>query len=340
MCEQQYFIEYVLGRRGSSNKKADKGTIVHKILEILALMKKAQQDGIDTITDDIVGTIDNIKDDLHCDKFILKMANTVYDYYSQQFSHHEWSETDRKDCIKWTSKTLQSYNRLFDPRERNIFRAEQHFDLVIDKEWAHYTYQTNTENLSGQLAIKGTIDLITQIDDNTLEVIDWKTGKRLDWATGEEKTQEKLQKDPQLRLYHYAIHRLFPEYKHIIMTINFINDGGPFSICFDNQENAIETEYFLKEKFQHIKKTQRPALKKTWKCSKLCHFGKNTFDKSIDNIEPIIEYRENQQTHINNTMTQCEQIKHDIDINGLSYAIDKYQAPGYSVGKYKAPGEV
>ena len=40
MCEQQYFLEYVLGYRGPSGQKADKGTIVHKVLEILAVIKK------------------------------------------------------------------------------------------------------------------------------------------------------------------------------------------------------------------------------------------------------------------------------------------------------------
>ena len=35
MCEQQYFFDYVLGYKQPSNKKADKGTIVHKALEIL-----------------------------------------------------------------------------------------------------------------------------------------------------------------------------------------------------------------------------------------------------------------------------------------------------------------
>ena len=43
MCEQQYFLEYVLGYRSPSNKKADKGTIVHKVLEILAGIKLSQQ---------------------------------------------------------------------------------------------------------------------------------------------------------------------------------------------------------------------------------------------------------------------------------------------------------
>ena len=57
MCEQQYFIEYVLGWRGPSNQKADKGTIVHKVLEILAFIKQGIQNDKKTIHDDIVGKI-------------------------------------------------------------------------------------------------------------------------------------------------------------------------------------------------------------------------------------------------------------------------------------------
>ena len=40
MCPMQYYMEYGLGWRGLSGKKADKGTIVHKILELAARAKK------------------------------------------------------------------------------------------------------------------------------------------------------------------------------------------------------------------------------------------------------------------------------------------------------------
>ena len=35
-CQMQYFLTYVLGHRSDSNKKADMGTMVHKVMEILA----------------------------------------------------------------------------------------------------------------------------------------------------------------------------------------------------------------------------------------------------------------------------------------------------------------
>ena len=54
MCEQQYFIEYNLGIRSPSNKKADKGTIVHKVLEILAGIKLTEQNKESEYIDDIL----------------------------------------------------------------------------------------------------------------------------------------------------------------------------------------------------------------------------------------------------------------------------------------------
>ena len=43
-CQMQYFLTYVLGYRSDSNKKADLGTMAHKVMEILAGLKKFQQD--------------------------------------------------------------------------------------------------------------------------------------------------------------------------------------------------------------------------------------------------------------------------------------------------------
>jgi len=330
MCEQQYFLEYVLGYRSPSNKKADKGTIVHKILEILAGITLSKQNNQKEYIDDIFGPVDIDNYDLD------KIIDGIYAYYTSQFRHHEWSIKDLKDCRLWVNKALTDHNCLFDPRLRHIVQPEQHFDIVIDKPWAEYRYDTKDGLIEGKLAIKGTIDLITKVNDSTLEVIDWKTGKRLDWATGQEKTLEKLYKDPQLKIYHYALSHLYPEYDHIIMSINFINDGGAFSMCFDKSD-LWATEQLIRKKFEEIKKCKKPKLSKTWKCTKLCHFGKTTFENHKI-INPTIEYRDDQVCKKGSHMTMCEQIKHDIELNGIKSVVDNYTVDGYSVGKYKAPG--
>jgi hypothetical protein len=331
MCEQQYYLEYVLGWRGPSNKKADKGTIVHKVLELLAMIKKAEQDKIESISDDIVGQI-KIKN-----YAIDKLFDKVYEYYTTNNAHHEWLAKDKKDCYDWVIKTITHNNGMFDPRNRNIVCPEQHFDITIKKPWAKYKYQTDEGILEGYLAIKGTIDLITKVDDSFYEIIDWKTGKRLNWATGKEKTQECLENDPQLRIYHYAVSHLYPDVENIMVSINFINDGGPFSICF-GKKDLITTELMLKDKFEIIKKSRRPNLRKTWMCSKLCHFGKTTFEDS--HVVPHVEYRDNQVCKKDSFMTKCEQVKHDIDILGIDNVTSLYKQNNHSFGHYQAPGEI
>ena len=329
MCEQQYFMEYVLGWRSPSGLKADKGTIVHKVLEILAVIKKGIQDKQTIIKDDILG-------DIHTTEYSLNtIIEKIYKHYTTENSHHKWTLKDYKDCHSWVYKAIEFNQGMFDPRNRNILCPERHFDFEIRKPWASYEYNHNNEKISGNLALKGTIDLVTLVNDTTIEVIDWKTGRRLDWATGEEKTQEKLEKDPQLRIYHYAISHLYPHIEHIIFSIYFINDGGPFSICFDKKDLS-ETEDMLRRKFNTIKSCTKPKLNKSWMCSKLCHFGKTTFDNS--HVDPLIEYRDGQFIPLGNPMTKCEQVKHDIELKGMDQVIKEYKNINHSFGHYKAPG--
>jgi hypothetical protein len=330
MCEQQYFIEYVLGWRGPSNQKADKGTIVHKVLEILAFIKQGIQNDKKTIHDDIVGKINIQKYNLE------KIFDSVYDYYIKANDHHQWKDKDRTDCWKWVEKTLSFNDGMFDPRNRNILCPEQHFDFIIDKPWAKYSFDTDEGKLEGNLALKGTIDLITQVDENFIEIIDWKTGRRLNWATGKEKTLACLEKDPQLRIYHYAVSTLYPHIENIMITINFINDGGPFSMCFQKSD-LIETERMLRDKFEKIKSVKRPYLNKSWMCKKLCHFGKTTFENTT--VYPLEEYRDNQSTKKGEIMCKCEQIAHDVQLQGIDSVVKSYKHPNHTFGFYKAPGE-
>lgn len=329
MCEQQFFLEYVLGWRGPSGHKADKGTIVHKVLEILAVIKKAQQESQLEIIDDVMGKINTKEYNLNT------IIEQIYKHYSEANPHHKWSIKDYKDCHAWVYKAIEFNDGMFDPRNRHILEPEQHFDIEIRKPWAAYSYDTPDGKLEGYLALKGTIDLITLVNANTIEIIDWKTGRRLDWATGQEKTQEKLEKDPQLRIYHYAISHLYPHIDHIIFSIYFINDGGPFSICFDKSD-LIKTEDMLRNKFNVVKNARRPKLNKSWMCSKLCHFGKTTFENT--HINPEVEYRENQTCHSGNVMTKCEQVRHDTELYGINQVVTMYKHPNHTFGKYKAPG--
>ena len=202
-CQMQYFITYVLGHQSDSGKKADMGTMAHKAMEILAGLKKFQQDNPRkkylVVEDDAAGKIRIHKDRLYTDDFVDELCEISIDCYTKN-SKNKFFPKDRRDIAETVWTFLRHNDGQFDPRLRNIHHPEPHFDIPIEEDWAKFEYEINGEKVEGQLAIKGTIDLVTLLDEDTIEVIDWKTGRRMDWATGEVKDYKKLENDAQLLL--------------------------------------------------------------------------------------------------------------------------------------------
>jgi len=338
MCRMQYFSEYVLGWRGPANIKADKGTIVHKVLEVLANAKVAVQKKEITVVEEDLGcewevNRDTILDEEQVDDIIEK----VYDWYTSHKTQHDWKKKDFHDCHAWVLKALELNNGEFDPRKKDIVQAEAQFDFEIHEPWAFYQYDVEGERVEGFLALKGTIDQVTRINKHTYEILDWKTGRRLNWATGAEKDMKALQKDPQLRMYHYAASKLWPEISDVMVTIYFINDGGPFTVFFD-KDTLAETEEMIKKKFEIIKADQHPAKSVSWKCSKFCHQGRSTFEGT--HITPLIAKRDGHITKKGGVMTKCEQIDYSLNHRSMDSVVKHMSAPGHTVTHYHAPGSV
>ena len=343
-CPQQYFGEYVLGWKGPSNKRADMGTIFHKVMEILALCKKAEQKHKTKIKFDIP-VVFNLKDkpgefNFKSQRDILREPGTVdiilkhiYEYYTNRFNHNIWNNADLIECSKWIEKIC---NTRYYPLNLEIKDTEVHFDFEITQPWAMYDYEINGEKLEGFLGLKGTIDLILNVEDGIVEILDWKTGaSRKHWITSKVKELKDFYKDPQLRIYHYAVHKIYPEIHQAIVTINYINAGGPFTVCFTD-EDLPETEEMIKRKFEHIKNTQIPNLNKSWKCTKTCFFGQSTFENT--HVLPIIEKRPYQVTPIGEPMTKCEQIKCVLQHRDMNTVIKNMSSPNHHFDKYQSPG--
>lgn len=324
-CQMQYFITYVLGHQPQSGKKADLGTVVHKVMEVLARFKKELQDNpkskkID-IVDDALGSLSTTKSILFKDNIVKQLLDASFDYYSKRSPHNSFTKKDKEECLSMCWSALQYNDGQFDPRNRDIVEAEPHFDIPIEEDWAKYEYVIDGKVVTGQLAIKGTIDLITKIDDKTIEIVDYKTGRRLDWATGEEKTYAKLNVDPQLLLYNYAVSKMFPEYDQAIMSIFYIKDGGPFSLCFDKSDHGKFLD-MLKERFQEIQKNNKPKPISTdrsnWKCTKLCHYCKHNWPGTDENM--------------------CIYIENSLKEKGMEQTIKECTRDGFEIGFYSAPG--
>ncbi len=272
-CNHKFFLDYTLGWRSPANKKASKGTIVHKSLELLAQYKLAKQQYKDSFTNDELGKffLTEISPDI-----CIELA---FHHIAKLEPHYDWDDDDFAEVKKWMWVALNYRDGMFNPLKQDVVQPEQYFDITFEDSWAHYDYKLpDGNNLKGQLGMKGTLDLIAKLDKNTYELIDYKTGKRMDWNTGEEKTYDKLCKDPQLRMYHYAASRLFPEIEQIIVTIFYISDGGAISMNF-TPDDLKATEEMIRKRFNLIRNTFKPKkIYPNWKCTKLCYFGKHDIE--------------------------------------------------------------
>lgn len=331
MCPMKYYLEYSLGWKGSSNIKAEKGTIVHKVLELLAEIKLQQQNNRTYFTDDIAGRV-------YVDKYDLDvLIQKCTDYYVS-YSSHTWKPLDKKHCSKWTYKAIEYNDGEHDPRNSHIIKAEQAFDFEVNQPWAMYDYEMpDGSRLEGLLALKGTMDQISRIDDDTYQILDWKTGRRLNWATGEEYDYDSLMNNAQLLMYYYAARHLYPDIPNIQLVIYYINDGGPYTLCF-TEADVPRIEAMLQKKFEDIRDTEVPALKKSWKCTKFCPYGMTTFDGT--SVTPIKEMRYGQVTKKGSYMTKCEQTKYCLEHRSTQSVVKNLSAPDYNVNHYQPPGEV
>ncbi len=328
MCELKFFLSYILGHSEPSNKKADLGTMVHKVMEILAKIKLGRQQNKRKIDDEIVGKYSTAIKNLDLDDII----DQVFNHYAKAFGHHVWDDADHKIVIKWVYKAITDYNAQFDPLNQDIVQPEQRFSIQLDDVWAK------------DLILNGTIDLLIKRDATTYEIVDYKTGKRINWATGQEKTFEYLQNDFQLRFYHLAASILYPEIEDILVTIYYINDGGPFTIAF-GKEDLPETKRQIEEVYNQIRFMEHPKMQdrvhpKKWGAPcKFCSYAKQTFEGT--DILPIVN-KGQIKCHFSErgqNMTMCEQTQFVLQYRDIEMVMQHMTKNGYNISKYKPPGE-
>ena len=329
-CQMQYFLTYNLGWRSDSGKKAVMGTMAHKVMEILAGLKKFQQDRPRNkylvVDDDKCGKIRIHKDELLTKGLVDDLTAQSITAYGDE-SKHNFYRKEREEVRATVECFLTWNNGQFDPRLRNVYYPEPHFDIAIEEDWAKFEYEIKGKKVVGHLAIKGTIDLVTLVSEDTIEVVDWKSGRRLNWATGEEKTYEKMMNDPQLLLYFYAMSKMFPEFKNRIMSIFFYKntegevDPVPFSFCFTEADERRFLD-MLRKRFEEIKENTNPTVldptRRDFRCKYLCHFCKNSFEGETESM--------------------CETAKRELVQLGMDKVVEKRTAPGFDIGYYEAPG--
>ena len=313
MCPQQYFLSYVLAVPQDTNHKASLGSCTHKILECLGNIKLELQHEKHSgeITDDSLGIISWSEDAFYTDDFTYMLVDKSFDYFSTH-SENIWTETDKKDIWNWCKIVLNDKN--FDPRYRTIVEAEQYFDVPLELPWAKLPN-------GDYLRLKGTIDLVTQVD-KTIEVIDWKTSqKRMNWSNFTEKTYADFQKDPQLLLYFRAISKLYPD-KTILITVYYIRHGGGFTLAFTDKDIGL-IEHLLEQQFLNITSCQNPSLKDGGNgrfCKYICSYGKN-------------------RSKYDPSMSECQFFHREVNTVGIDAVVRRYTDNSHSLDHYEEPGK-
>ena len=332
-CPLRKYIEYNLGISGAGNQKADLGTICHKVLELLSLRQFAKQNGESSFSDPMVGEIPTKK---NID--INQLIETVYKYYVKNiFTNWDWNYEWLKLAKDNVWMAITHNNGQYSPLKRKIHATEQHFNIKVEREWAKYEYKLfDGTVISDHLRLKGTIDLILKHEDGiSLEICDWKTGKRHDWGKDKEKTYGALTNDFQLRLYHYVAHLLYPEVDQIFVTIFYLKkgQGGPFTMPFD-KSYIPSTEEMIRERFLKMSKDDKPAPNYTWKCGKLCSFAKDKF-KHTD--VPVASQNE-KFTEAGKEMCICDHTNRFLNDYGIEFTTHMLKRPGFEFLEYQAPG--
>lgn len=163
-CQMKYFIGNILRIREPEKIAAEKGTFIHEYLEILALYKKAHQEGLKTINNGY-HEVEVVPPDQIDTQALFDMLKANFKY------KNTFSDKDYKECKASIDTVLSSSE---DPRKLEIVETEHKFSLEIDEPWANYYYETEKGVEKGKYKINGIIDLITKVDDDTYKFIDWK----------------------------------------------------------------------------------------------------------------------------------------------------------------------
>lgn len=106
--------------------------------------------------------------------------------------------------------------------------------------------------------VRGFMDLVTEVDEKTLEVRDYKSGNYT-------KNTDMAFKDLQMRIYSMVAKELFPDYDYVVMTLDYLRKV-PVSVIFSREDDE-KTRQFLKDSYVKIANASSPIRKKSFKCS-------------------------------------------------------------------------
>lgn len=260
-CPFSYFMNYILGMESKAGKAALQGSIVHKVLEIMARRSKRGKGNIDPML-----LLDLVWDKLTAQspEIAIRKVTTRIDKETGGFKEC----ADFKKCRVALENVVG--NEFYNPPNLIVVDVERWFALEIPGEQWECHDQDGEKH---QFTVRGFIDMVHEINNDTIEIVDWKTGNRTNYHTQEPIDEAVLTREVQPRLYHLAAFFLYPQYKNILITFFYANSGGPVTISL-SRDDLVNTIGFLYDFFTTVKKDTLIRRNKHWSC-KMCSFGGN-----------------------------------------------------------------
>jgi hypothetical protein len=260
-CPFSYFMQYILGMESRAGKAALQGNIVHQVLEWMIKLRKRGKTNVDPMWllhrawDELT-----VKSDIDIRKVTTRIDKETGDFKEA---------ADFKKCRVALETVLA--DPYYNPHQlASVVDAERWFALEMPgNEW-----QCLDENGKlHQFTVRGFIDLVHEIDAETIEIVDWKTGSRKDFYTRQPIDEALLMREVQPRLYHLAAYFLYPKYNNILITFYYTNDGGPITIAL-SQDDVAMTIAALHRFFTTIRQDTLMRRNRWWTC-RMCNFNKN-----------------------------------------------------------------
>lgn len=257
-CQFAYYMRYILGMESKAGKAALQGSIVHQALEWMTNLRKRGKTNVDPMWllhrawDEHTSATPEVN---------IRKVTTRIDKDTGEFKE----AADFKKCRIALETIINDQH--YSPYKIKPIDCEKWFALEMPgEEWQCFDKDGNIH----QFAVRGLIDLVHEIDEDTLEIVDWKTGLRKKFYTQEPIDEMVLMTEVQPRLYHLAAYFLYPKYKNILITFYYSNDGGPVTITF-SEDDLTATIAFLYKFMTTVRQDTLMRRNRWWTC-KMCSF--------------------------------------------------------------------
>jgi len=252
MCNFKYYMEYHRGLSTGTSFAAEQGSMVHVLFELAGqdvrdgkpleesyiynnwhkeILTAYRDEGIWKLDPKVA---DQEKHCIGCEHNlggICNLANMPIDEFPG------CPKPQYNDAI-WLTEQVMNHEGLEYPLDpgRKVLDVEDRFQLKIP---------------DGDEIIKvnGIIDVVTELDKDTVEIVDYKTGRYI-------QSYNDCRKDPQLLIYNLAAHDKWRGYENFIITIFYLRKK-PLSLTF-GEKDLRGTELALKHYYHTIGSNDSP----------------------------------------------------------------------------------